>query len=131
MPLDPNNIMKLHGILTSFAASSFAFFLLSCGSVMHSALLIFASTPTDFIDFSFEKTTDLRFGKKCIFLKSWNTIRQFFLKILKSHRKNVFLVCSETFKNEVFGWTFFGKFFIVGKFCERARLNSNDVGTVT
>ena len=26
---------------------------------------------------------------------------------------------------------FFGKFFIVGKFCERARLNSNEVGTVT
>ena len=30
---------------------------------------------------------------------------EIFLKFLKSHRKK--LICSETFKNEVFGWAFF------------------------
>ena len=105
--LSKSNIMNLHGILTTLAVSSFAFFLLSCGSVMHSALLIFASTPTDFIDFSFEKTTDLRFGKKMYFFEILEYNSTIFLKILKSHRKKFFFVCSETFKNEVFGWTFF------------------------
>ena len=40
--------------------------------------------------------------------------------------------CSEKFKNEVFReMIFFSKFFILGKFCERARLDPQNFGTVT